>query len=154
MDFIYLPIIVDRFLVAFFLLYVVHDDVLGAGMSYVNVAYPKSALTCETDAAPVDNSTNALSDNQVDIRRFTNAGLQFKVYIRIDWFNAIICNNLFKFEQQKLEVSVSDEASPVEKSVKTADVKYQVKRDSIPLNSQVWHIRVKRYIRLHITKLT
>ncbi|EFX61202.1 hypothetical protein DAPPUDRAFT_305939 [Daphnia pulex] len=104
-----------RFLVAFFMLYVGHNNVLGAGMSYVNVAYPHSinALTCETDAAPVDNSTNALSDNEVDARKFTNVGLQFK----------------------KLEVSVSEEASSVEKSVKT-DVKYQVKSDSIPLNSQ------------------
>ncbi|XP_046646337.1 uncharacterized protein LOC124336533 [Daphnia pulicaria] len=102
-----------RFLVAFFLLYVVHDDVLGADMSYANVAYPSSALTCESDAAPVDNSTNALSDSEIDARKFTNAELKFK----------------------KLEVSVPDEASPVEKSDKK-DVKYQVESDSIPHNSQ------------------
>jgi hypothetical protein len=65
-------------------LYVVHDDVLGADMSYANVAYPSSALTCESDAAPVDNSTNALSDSEIDARKFTNAELKFKVFSPID----------------------------------------------------------------------
>jgi len=80
----YLRIFVDRILFTLFLCNVVHNDVLGAGMSFVNVVYPSSALTCEPDAAHVDNSTNALSDNEVNVRKFMNAGLQCKVIFRID----------------------------------------------------------------------
>ena len=70
---------------ALFLLTVAHDDVLGASMSSVNVAHPSSALTCEHDADPVDNSTNALSE--IDDRKFQNAGLHFKVvFSRTYWF--------------------------------------------------------------------